>query len=168
MKARKAKPFAVGSVQDTTQPLSSPKYTLNLTGQEANANLLDKNVCGGLTDGAGQKYFKYDLSIVANELDEQGFVLDNIFVENVRDWFNNSKPMVASCETLAGGLIDRVYSEIGFRLESVTARVYNLTGNAEVSWDKSQHLPTIPYFASKKEINAQNGIEEEDRPSRRC
>lgn len=126
------------------------EYTLVLENQQAYAALLDKNVCGGATDGS----FKYDLEITATKLDTQGFVIDNQIREHIRSKWND-KTHVASCEQLTGGLVNFIIAEMGTRLKSVVARVYNRTGYAEIVWTKGQAAPVGPRVATVKEKNAE-------------
>jgi hypothetical protein len=127
-----------------------PQYTLVLEGQRAYAILLDKNICGGAADGS----FKYDLEITASKLDAQGFVIDNVVRELIaKEW--NDTTYIASCEQLAGGLVNYIRADMGTRLASVVARVYNKTGYAEIVWTKGQEAPVGPRKATQKEKNAE-------------
>lgn len=125
-------------------------YRLMLNNQQGRASLIDKNICGGAPNGA----FKYDLEISTSSLDHQGFVLDNRVIDDIpHEW--TDRLYVASCETLAGGLIRFIHAKISRRALRIIARVYNKTGYAETVWEKGNTLPAGPRIPTPTELKAE-------------
>ena len=126
---------------------AGPVYRLTLSKQTARTVLIDKNVCGGAENGT----FKYDLEISVSALDNAGFVVDNRVVGTILNLWTD-RTYVASCETLAGGLVQFVQKTMPARVTRVVARVYNKTGHAEVIWESGQELPTGPRVPTQREL----------------
>ncbi len=105
------------------------------------ADLADDNVCGGY-DGQ----FRVSLSVTSTDLDNAGFVTHNEnLIRAIRDRFApvNGK-LKASCEELAGGVINVTHDLMGGRLVAAKARVFNLTGHVDVTWAAGLPVPPFP------------------------
>lgn len=122
-------------------------YRLMLQDQHGRISLIEKNICGGAPNGT----FRYDLEIATSSLDKQGFVLDNRVISEIQNAWSD-RMYVASCETLAGGLIRFIHSKLARRGVRLVARVYNKTGYAETFWEKGNTLPTGPRIPTPAEL----------------
>lgn len=124
----------------------NPAYKLVLKSFDVEATLVDNHVCGGY-DGE----FQAMVELGAEELDENGFVTDNVgFIEFCNDRFSQDL-LKASCEELAAGLVALAYEKVGPRLVTCFARVRNQTGHAEMTWEQGQMIPRFPRPATREE-----------------
>lgn len=106
---------------------------------------LDKHhVCGGW-DG----HFKAAVTIVSDNLDENGFVVENLTViRTIRKFFKGRKYR-ASCEQLCQCIAHICHGLAGDRVTSIHVKVYNLTGHLEINWNKGQTIPPLPHCVDK-------------------
>ena len=126
--------------------------TLYLKRFSVEARLVNNAACGGY-DG----HFEAEVSVTADKLDGNGFVVHNEeFTQSIRRQFASGN-IKASCEELAQGIVNVAGLEIDDRLVKVVARVYNLTGYAEVFWRRGMELPAFPRFATEREIEETRG-----------
>ncbi len=133
-----------------------PTIRLVLEAFYVNAILANAAVCGGFD---GDEQFEATVELEVEELDVNGFVVDNHgFIEYVDEQF--SKTMLkASCEELAMGLVNLAHRKTDDRLVACRATVTNRTGYAEIKWEKGQSVPNFPRVATRAEREATNGKE---------
>ena len=106
------------------------------------AKLAEDHVCGGWDE-----HFKTAITLECENLDNHGFVVENLTViKTVRDFFRGKK-YVASCEQLCQCIARICHDLAPDRLNRINVKVYNLTGHLEIDWRKGQALPPLPECA---------------------
>lgn len=133
--------------------LLQPMTTLVVQAFDVPVALVDAGACGGVDD-----LFFCASKISVRGLNQDGFVIEvGLLQQLVRDAYASRRhegTLRASCEQLAGGVIDIIHREFKERLESVTVRVNNPTGYVEVIWNKGEAVPPFPRLATTQEHEA--------------
>lgn len=127
-----------------------PLTTLHINRFAVTVSLADEFVCGGVQD-----QFVTEVELSTRGLTPEGFVYEvHRFIEEVQSAFNPDRMLVASCESLAGGVAFVAHRLIGDRLERATITVENRTGSVQLQWEKGDEVPEFPPLASKKQQQA--------------
>lgn len=101
--------------------------------------LADGEACGGWDEK-----FTAAVTLTSEQLDEHGFVVENMSVVNaVRDFFKG-RMYKASCENLCEAITNICHSLVGDRLTHAHVKVFNLTGHLELDWHKGDMVPPLP------------------------
>jgi hypothetical protein len=132
---------------------------------------LAKNfVCGGVDD-----VFTTRFSVSVRGLDLSGFVYEvKSLIDDIKANFDPDQGMLkASCEELAGGVVNSLWSSIGSRrLVAAHVEVDNRTGHVEIDWKEGDEVPSFPRFATASERGETereaSGGSREERPRDRC
>lgn len=127
-----------------------PTDSVDCDNLRAAARLADNAVCGGYN---GE--FVYDLRLVFS-----GERPGKLYIESKVQSDFDLGMLKASCEELAGGLVNSVQFCSPL---AVVARVYNLTGYAEVCWKAGMRVPDFPRLATPDEM-----LRTRDSEPRRC
>jgi hypothetical protein len=91
----------------------------------------------------GQNTFRYECQIIASQLDENGFVIDNFMIDRCFHKWTQGR-WYASCEALASGTLQVVHKAMNGRAQSIRCKIIpNDFANIEVSWVKGEELPEI-------------------------
>lgn len=123
------------------------------------AQLVENAICGNGNGGS----FETECRLVVEGLDDNGFVVEvHSFIEAVQRAYADGMRK-ASCEELAGGVINVAHRLIGPRLTEASATVYNQTGHVEVDWERGNEVPAFPRTATAQETKATRKARREPR-----
>ena len=111
---------------------------------DVRARLAEGHACGGWDEK-----FKTQVTLTSQNLDEHGFVVENLTVIRTIRKFFKGKKYVASCEQLCQCIARICLDLVGERLTHVHVKVYNLTGHLEMDWDKGESIPPLPFCVTK-------------------
>lgn len=128
---------------------------LHIERRSISVRLLKLTACGGV-----EGEFEYELKISHRLLDNSGFVYEVSEIANYieRCFYNDGDPLKASCEQLCQGLIHCVL-DLMPEATDVTAKVWNLYGYVESSYDRYQHdKPPFPAEPTAEELETSKKI----------
>lgn len=127
-----------------------PLTTLRINRFAVPVSLADEFVCGGVQD-----QFVTAVELSTRGLTQEGFVYEvHRFMEEVQTAFNPDRMLVASCESLAGGVAFVAHRLLGDRLDRVNVVVENRTGSVQLLWEKGDELPEFPQQATAAQKKA--------------
>lgn len=127
----------------TLNPVLAP-ISLVIDPFTVKARLAQNHVCGGW-----DKHFRTSVTLVSEDLDKDGFVVENLTViRTIRKFFGNRK-YVASCEQLCQCIAHICHDLGGERITAIHVKVFNLTGHLALDWHRGQSIPPLPECAIK-------------------
>lgn len=120
--------------------IHKPSITLVTDPFEVEAKLIHDDACGGW-----RKNFRAAIEVQCSDLDEHGFVVEALtLIQSVRDFFATAT-YKASCEQLAGCIVNIVTKLVGEKLTGVQVKVFSLTGHIRVEWREGDKVPELPF-----------------------
>lgn len=118
--------------------MNKPKYKQFRKGEFV-ANVIPRGQCGFRV---GQQRFAYEATVIVDDLDENGWCIDNRDLDKAVSEAFSSGHWQASCEDLAGGILTAIFNLIGDRADAITATVWpNEFASLTVTWDRGDDLP---------------------------
>lgn len=131
-------------MQSTTLKLEKAPIRLVINPFDVRARLAEGHACGGWDEK-----FRCAVTLTSEDLDEHGFVVENMTViKTIREFFKGKK-YVASCEQLCQCIAHICHKLAGERLTHVHVKVYNLTGHLEIDWNRGETIPPLPFCVTK-------------------
>jgi hypothetical protein len=130
------------TMKNTKRPKGIHKPTITLVTDpfEVEAKLIHDDACGGW-----KKSFRAAIEVQCSDLDEHGFVVEALtLIQTVRDFFATAT-YKASCEQLAGCVINLVTKLVGDKLTHVQVKVFSLTGHIRMEWREGDVVPELPF-----------------------
>lgn len=111
---------------------------------DVRARLAEGHACGGWDEK-----FRAAVTLECDDLDQNGFVVENLtLIRTIRKFFKGKK-YVASCEQLCQCIAHISRELVGPRLKRAHVQVINLTGHVEIEWRKGEKIPPLPMCVTK-------------------
>jgi hypothetical protein len=124
--------------------LNTAPVSLVIEPFDVRSRLAEGHACGGWDEK-----FKASVTLISTDLDEHGFVVENLSVIRAIRKFFKGRTYVASCEQLCQCIAHICHDLVGDRLISCHVKVFNLTGHLALDWERGQSIPPLPLCVSK-------------------